>query len=135
MRTWTCLPLKSVFLNNPLSLGFNTTKQICLFLHVFDFQEPSGRQTDPKFFPHHFFQEIEDRKKKNSMGEATRQEIGGTMRAHLWITWWDHLPLVRCYDAILDSTYLSLPETDYIKDPFGHFTMGRWRNTKHTKLI
>jgi hypothetical protein len=25
------------FLNNPLSFGFNTVKQILLFLHVFDF--------------------------------------------------------------------------------------------------
>jgi hypothetical protein len=25
------------FLNNPLSFGFNIAKQICLFLHVFDF--------------------------------------------------------------------------------------------------
>jgi hypothetical protein len=28
------------FLNNPLSFGFNTTKQIFLFLHVFDFEGP-----------------------------------------------------------------------------------------------
>jgi hypothetical protein len=42
------------FLNDPLSFGFNTTKQISLFLHVFDFQGPSERQTDPIFLQHHF---------------------------------------------------------------------------------
>jgi hypothetical protein len=45
------------FLNDPLSFGFNTAKQICLFLHVFDFQGALGRQTDPIFLPHHFFRE------------------------------------------------------------------------------
>jgi hypothetical protein len=43
------------FLNDPLSYGFNTVKQIFLFLHVFDFQESSRRQTDPNLFPRHFF--------------------------------------------------------------------------------
>jgi hypothetical protein len=43
------------FLNNPLSFGFITVKQICLFFHVFDFQGPFRRQTDPIILPHHFF--------------------------------------------------------------------------------
>jgi hypothetical protein len=42
------------FLSNPLLYGFNTAKQV-FFLHVFDFQGPFGRQTDPIFLPHHFF--------------------------------------------------------------------------------
>jgi hypothetical protein len=34
------------FLNNPLSFGFNTLKQISLFLHVFDFQDlPDVKRT------------------------------------------------------------------------------------------
>jgi hypothetical protein len=43
------------FLNGPLSFDFNTTKHIFLFLHIFDFQGPFRRQTDPNFLPHHFF--------------------------------------------------------------------------------
>jgi hypothetical protein len=43
------------FLNDPLSIGLNTAKQIFLFLHVFDLQGPSGCQTDPFFLPRHFF--------------------------------------------------------------------------------
>jgi hypothetical protein len=39
------------FLNGLLSLGFNTVKQICLFLHVFHFQGPFERQMDPIFLP------------------------------------------------------------------------------------
>jgi hypothetical protein len=42
------------FLNNPLSFGFNTLKKVSLFLHVFDFQGPSGLQTYPIFLPHNF---------------------------------------------------------------------------------
>jgi hypothetical protein len=44
------------FLNDPLLFGFNTMKQIFLFLHVFDFQGPSGRQKEPIFWPCHFFE-------------------------------------------------------------------------------
>lgn len=43
-------------LNNPLSSLINTTKQIILFLHVFEFQEPSRRQMDPNFLPHIFLE-------------------------------------------------------------------------------
>jgi hypothetical protein len=43
------------FLNNLLSFDFNTAKQICLSLHVFDFQKPSEHQTEQIFLPHHFF--------------------------------------------------------------------------------
>jgi hypothetical protein len=42
------------FLNDLLSFGFNTAKQICLFLQVFDFQRPSGCEMDSKILPHHF---------------------------------------------------------------------------------
>jgi hypothetical protein len=42
------------FLNDPLSFGFSTAKQIFLFLHVFEFQGPSRCQTDTIFLPHHF---------------------------------------------------------------------------------
>jgi hypothetical protein len=44
------------FLNDLLSIGFNTAKQIFLFLHVFEFLGPSKHQTDPIFFPRHFFE-------------------------------------------------------------------------------
>jgi hypothetical protein len=43
------------FLNDLLSFVFNTMKQIFLFLHIVDFQGPSGHQTDQIFLPHHFF--------------------------------------------------------------------------------
>jgi hypothetical protein len=43
------------FINDPLLFGFNTEKQICLFLHVCDFQGPSERQTESTFLPCHFF--------------------------------------------------------------------------------
>jgi hypothetical protein len=69
------------FLNDPLSFGFNTTKQISLFLHVFDFQGPPRHQTDPIFLSCHFFQELEDHEKK-STGNAARRKREGTTRAH-----------------------------------------------------
>jgi hypothetical protein len=43
------------FLNDPLSFGFNTTKKIFLFLHVFDFQGPFECQTYPKKNSHGIF--------------------------------------------------------------------------------
>jgi hypothetical protein len=43
------------FINNPLPFGFNTLNRIPLFLHVFEFQGPSKRQTYPNFLPDHFF--------------------------------------------------------------------------------
>jgi hypothetical protein len=42
------------FLNNPLSSGLKIVKQISSFLHVFEFHEPSGRQTDPNLLARHF---------------------------------------------------------------------------------
>jgi hypothetical protein len=36
------------------------------------------------------------------------------MRAHPWPHGWTHLPLVRCFDAILDYTEPFWPKTDYI---------------------
>jgi hypothetical protein len=42
-------------LDDPLSFGFNTTKQVSLFLHIFDFHGPSVCQTHLKLLPCHFF--------------------------------------------------------------------------------
>jgi hypothetical protein len=42
------------FLNNALSFGFITVKRIFLFFHIFDFQGPFRRQTDPIILQHHF---------------------------------------------------------------------------------
>jgi hypothetical protein len=90
------------FLNNPLLFGFNTTKRIFLFLHIFDFEGPSRRQTDPKFLSCHFFWEIKDREKKKSMGDAMRQERGGPHGCTPSRMVGPTFPLVCHFDAILD---------------------------------
>jgi hypothetical protein len=65
------------FLNEPLSFGFNTAKQIFLFLHVSDFQGPSDVKQN-QYFCHIIFQDFEDCEKKKSTENATRRDLGGT---------------------------------------------------------
>jgi hypothetical protein len=75
------------FLNDPLSFGFNTTKQIFVFSHILIFRA-FRTSNGSNLFATSFFQEIEDHEKKKSMGDATRRKRGPTMRAHFLSAWW-----------------------------------------------
>jgi hypothetical protein len=56
------------FLNDPLSFGFNTMRQSFLVLHVFDFQGPSARQTEPIFLPHQYFRILRIVRRRSQRG-------------------------------------------------------------------
>jgi hypothetical protein len=64
------------FLNNPLSFGLNTTKQIFFFACFFYFQGPSRRQIDPNFLPCHFLGNTRDGKEEVNRGRHEEQKRG-----------------------------------------------------------
>jgi hypothetical protein len=98
------------FLNDPLSFGFNTAKQIFLYLHVFDFQGPFERQT----FCHILFSGNR-RPWEEVNGGATKQELGGHHTGpHVGHMVSPISSLEHCFDAILESTDSCWPKTDYI---------------------
>jgi hypothetical protein len=51
------------------------------------------------------------------MENVTSQEIGGPRETTTRLHGRAHIPLVRPFNAILDSIDLSWPKNDYIKDP------------------
>jgi hypothetical protein len=61
----------------------------------------------PNHFATLFFQEIEDREKKKSTENATRQEIGAHVGSHPGRMVGPISPLVRPFNVVLDSTDLS----------------------------
>jgi hypothetical protein len=71
------------FLNNLLSSGFNTAKQIFSLLHFISFSE-LRMSNGPKLFAMSFFRETQELEKKKSTGDATRAKRGPQSGPHPW---------------------------------------------------
>jgi hypothetical protein len=109
------------FLNNPLSFAFNIAKQIWLFLHVFDFQGPSERQTYPIFLLRNFLanrRPWEEEVNRERDKVEKRVHHVGLVPGHVV---GPNFPIVHPFNAILDSTDSSWPKINYIKEPTSGF--------------
>jgi hypothetical protein len=74
--------------------------------------------------PRHFFEKYKTVRRRSQQGTQQGVKEQGPCVPTTGPHGRAHLPLKRCFDAILDSTNSTWPKTDYIKDPSGNLGGG-----------